>query len=91
MEWVPAGRLEIDKVAVPLETATVARTVTPSINVTVPVGVPEPEDVTAAMNVTAWPYAEGFWLEDNAVVVGYGDTICAITADELASNVGSPA
>ena len=40
----------------------------PSLNVTVPVGVPEPvAGCTVAVNVTAWPKADGFSEEVNVV------------------------
>jgi hypothetical protein len=35
----------------------------------VPVGV-APEPVTVAMNFTAWPKTDGFWLEVRVVVLG---------------------
>jgi hypothetical protein len=39
--------------------------------VTVPVGVPDPDcGVTATVNVTDWPYADGFKLEVRLVLVG---------------------
>ena len=39
------------------------RLVTPSLNCTVPVGVPEPE-VTVAVNETDWPGSDGFGPAD---------------------------
>lgn len=45
--------------------------VAPSLNVTVPAGVPEPGDTTAteAVNVTDWPKTEGLTLDVREVVV----------------------
>ena len=40
-----------------------------SWNVTLPVGVPDPEPVTAAVNVTDWPKTDGVPLEPNVTVV----------------------
>jgi hypothetical protein len=39
------------------------------VNVTVPVGVPEPRAVTVALKITACPVAEGFGDEVRVVVV----------------------
>src|SRR5882672_8067348 len=56
-------------VAVPTTlSALVPSTVAPSLNVTVPVGVPVPEaGFTVAVNVTAWPKADGLSEEINDV------------------------
>ena len=43
--------------------------VPPFLNVTVPVGVPVPEDVTAAVNVTDCPEIDGLSEDDNEVEV----------------------
>jgi len=52
--------------------------VVPSLNVTVPVGVPEPGAVTltAAVNVTDCPKSVGFALEVTTVVVVFKLTTC---------------
>jgi hypothetical protein len=45
----------------------------------VPVGVGGPAGVTVAVNVTVWPWVEGFWLETTVVVEGIplpGSTTC---------------
>ena len=49
----------------------VPRIVDPSLKVTMPVGAPEPGDVTVtvAVNVTDWPETEGFVAELIVVVV----------------------
>jgi hypothetical protein len=50
--WIPVVRLEVVNVAVPEPSSvTLARTIPPSVKLTVPVGVPEPA-VTIAVNVT---------------------------------------
>src|SRR5690242_10519715 len=69
MEWPPAARLEVENCAVPMLTPTVASVVLPPLNVTLPVGVPEP-DVTVAVNVTDCPTLEGFCDEPSVVLVG---------------------
>jgi hypothetical protein len=55
IEWEPAVRVEVVKTAVPPLSVTVARVVEPSLKFILPVGVPEPEVVTVAVNVTDWP------------------------------------
>ena len=66
--WVPTVRFETLMLAWPSARVWVPRVVAPSVNVTVPVGVPEAE-VTAAVKVTADPNVDGFGLELNAVPV----------------------
>jgi len=51
------------------------------LNVTFPVGVPEP--VTVAVNVTIWPTPEGFGEDVSDVVVGARFTTCFRFADVL--------
>ena len=46
------------------------RTLDPSVNVTVPAGVPPPLGVTVAVKVTDWPNVDGFVDDTNEVVVG---------------------
>jgi hypothetical protein len=62
--------------------------VAPSLNVTVPVGVPE-LPVTVAVNVTGEPTAAGFALEVRVVVV-LCDTVCVKTADVLVTSSVAP-
>jgi hypothetical protein len=48
----------------------VPRTLEPSaVNVTVPVGVPPPVEVTVAVKVTDWPNVDGFSDDTNELVV----------------------
>ena len=53
-----------------LSSVPVAKTVAPSLNTTVPVGVPVPGAVaiTLAVTITGWPYSEGLALEVTEVV-----------------------
>jgi hypothetical protein len=48
----------------------------PSLNVTVPVGVPP---ATVAVNVTDWPEIDGFTLDASVVVVAVGNMNVALT------------
>src|SRR5258708_38176906 len=62
MAWLPAAAKLVVNVAVPpVPTATVPRTAFPSLNVTVPVGVPTPgaKTATGAVKGTAWPGTAG--------------------------------
>jgi hypothetical protein len=73
IECVPTPRDAVVNTAVPdVSSDTVPRRVDPSLNVTVPPGVPAPTDVgaTVAVNVTDCPACDGFWLEAIDVVVG---------------------
>src|SRR6266481_9061860 len=55
-------------VAIPPLSVPVPSAVAPSLNVTVPVGMPEPEaGFTVAVKVTAWPKADGLSEEINVV------------------------
>jgi hypothetical protein len=69
MVWEPTAR--VLTVMVGSKTKVVPRLVLPSKNVTVPVGVPAPAPVTetAALNVTGWPYTDGFTEELTVVLV----------------------
>jgi hypothetical protein len=58
--------------------------VAPSINVTVPVGVPEPVDATVAVKVTDCPYRDGFRLDCTVVVV---DTLVVVTVSVYDTDV----
>jgi hypothetical protein len=70
MEWLPVASDEVLKVATPLVTVTFeARTVEPSVKVTLPIGVP-PELVTVAVKVTLCPCVAGFEEDEIDVNVG---------------------
>ena len=68
MLWLLADSVEIVKVATPPESVRVPMLVVPSMKVTVPVGVPDPE-VTVAVNVTDWLYTEPLGKEELTVVL----------------------
>ena len=69
MLWVATDSAGVVKVATPLPLSVpVPSVVAPSLNVTVPLGVPAPE-VTVAVNVTLWPKTDGLAELVNAVVV----------------------
>lgn len=72
MEWLPLAREEVLKVATPdVPTATFdARTVGPSVKVTLPTGVP-PELVTEAVKVTICPCVAGFEEDERDVSVEF--------------------
>ena len=67
------------KVAAPPVSVSVARVVVPSLNVTVPAGVPSPGElaVTIAVKVTDWPTTDGLADEVTAVVVAVELTVKA--------------
>src|SRR5579864_148619 len=69
MECSPTVSAAVDNVATPPLTDEVPRVVEPSVNVTVPVGVPELFEVTVTVNVTGCPKTEGFEDEVIEVVV----------------------
>jgi len=54
--------------ALPLR-APVPSVVAPSMNVTVPLGVPEPLGVTVAVSITDWPKTDGLTEDTTEVVV----------------------
>ena len=70
----------------------VPRTVEPSLNVTMPVGVPAPGLVTftVALSVTGWPKTEEEAEAASAVVVASGETLRLRAADVLARSSMSP-
>jgi hypothetical protein len=72
IEREPAESVEVVKVALPVAPSVpVPRFVPPSLNVTVPVGVPVPlVCATVAVKVTEFPYVEEPGLAESVVVVG---------------------
>ena len=81
------------KVAIPLPFRfPVPRTVKPSRNVTVPVGIPEPGmlAVTVAVKVTDWPNADGLAEDTTVEVVVPWSTACVTIGDVLAMKSTSP-
>lgn len=76
MECEATARVEVVKVAWPVPSRVeVPNVVAPSLNVTVPVGVP-PLDVTVAVKVTDWLNTEG--LAEELTVVVVGEVLCTV-------------
>ena len=70
IEWEPAERAAVVKLAIPPESVPAPSVAAPSLKVTVPVGVPEPDaGLSVALNVTDWPTTDGFGEEIEVVVV----------------------
>jgi hypothetical protein len=61
--------VELEKPALVLESVPVPSVIAPSLNVTIPVGVPPPLLVTVAVNVTACPNVLGLAEEESPVAV----------------------
>jgi hypothetical protein len=74
---------ELVNAALPLVRVTVASTVVPSLNVADPVGVPEVEGFTVAVNVTAAPCLDGFSDDTTVVEVAALVTTTVSTGDVL--------
>lgn len=82
MECDPPVNAEVVKVAIPLARIPLPIDVLPSLNVTLPVGVPAPE-ATVAVNVTVCPKIDGLGSDVRAVVVLEALTICVSELDTL--------
>src|SRR5271166_2392888 len=86
MLWVPANRLEVDRVATPLLlTAGLPSTVDPSSKLTVPFAGLPPVAVTVAVKMMAAPASAGLSEEASAVLVDSRptperDTVCFVPA-----------
>ena len=75
IKCVPTLKVEVEKVATALALSVpVPSVVDPSLNVTVPVGVPELVEVTVAVNVTDCPNVDGLGDEVSEVVLGFAMT-----------------
>ena len=71
-KWLPIASTEVVNVAIPEPSKVpVPSVVNPSMNVTVPVGIPEPgaSEMTVAVNVTDWPNTDGLAEEATDEVV----------------------
>lgn len=77
------------KVAVPALSVPVPIEALPSMNVTVPVGVPELLP-TVAVNVIDCVNVAGFAEETTVVVVAIPFTVCVVAVDVLGSKIASP-
>ena len=89
----PTARAVVVNVATPDQfTGAVPSVVDPSVNVTVPVGVPAPGATTdtVAVRVTACPNTDALADETNWVVVAAGFTACVRAAEVLEAKLGSP-
>ena len=80
------------KVATPPLRVPVPNVAAPSLNVTVPVGVPAPgaTAATVAVNVTDWPNTEGLADEVSEVVVLAMVTVCETVLEVLVFKFVSP-
>ncbi len=69
--WLPVASVEDVIVAWPALSVPVPNVVAPSLNVTVPVGVPVPgaTALTVAVSVIDWPNTDGLADEASAIVV----------------------
>src|SRR5271168_3535838 len=93
IEWAPAVRAEVARVALPLASVPMPSEVAPSMNVTLPVIVPAVCEVTAAVNVTDAPNVEGFKEEVTAVAVATvaaALTVCNTPEEVLGAKFASP-
>ena len=69
MECDPTERVDLVMIAWLLRSVPVPSEIVPSLNVTVPLGVPEVAGLTVAVNVTVCPDTEGFADETSVVDV----------------------
>src|SRR3954447_9444339 len=86
MTWPPAAaKLVVNVAEPPAPTATVPRTTLPSLNVTLPVGVPPPgaTAATVAVKVTAWPVTAGLTDDRRATVDAAGLMVTVVAAEVL--------
>ena len=89
----PTGRVLVEKEACPVEsTATVPRIDFPALNVTVPLGVPEPGAfaVTVAVKVTDCPEFDGLSEDTTPVEVLSLLTVWVIGAEVVGVKLPSP-
>jgi hypothetical protein len=84
--------VEVVRLAVPPERFALPRVVVPSLNVTVPIGVPLPGAITltVAFRVTDWFKTDGFGVAVSAVVVEGTFTVCVTAVDVLARKLVAP-
>lgn len=68
IEWEPIAKVEVAKAANPPSSMPVPSVLVPSLNVTVPVGVPEIAAITVAVKMTDWPRLDGSTDETTVVV-----------------------
>jgi len=84
--------VEVVSDALPLTNATTPSEIVPSLNVTLPVGVPAAgaTALTVTDNVTDWLIADGFGLDVSLVDEVPWLTVCVTTADALFWKFGLP-
>jgi hypothetical protein len=87
IEWLPMARDEVVKGAVAPLRGTVPSVVAPSLNVTVPVGVPEP--LTVAVKVTDCPNVLGLREDVSVVFVAPAVVTVVVTVAALLAGLGS--
>jgi hypothetical protein len=76
IEWVPTVRVEVVKLAFPEASKAVLPSIVPLfLNVTVPEGVPPPDELTLALKVTDWPNIDGFSAD--VIVTALGSLIAS--------------
>jgi hypothetical protein len=92
IEWVPTASVDAEYIAWPLLfSEPLPRVELPSMNVTVPVGVPiPPVGVTVAVKVTDWPRVDGFADDATDAVVDDWLTTWLNAADVLPAKFVSP-
>src|SRR5262249_60417660 len=86
------AKLVVNVAVPPAPTATVPRTTSPSLNVTVPVGVPTPgaTAATPTLKVTAWPVTAGLTDDARATAVAAGVAGPGTAAGGLPGEGGAP-
>ncbi len=86
MEWEPAARVLVAKLAVPEASVAVPRTLLPFLKVTVPVGVLPDAATTVAANLTVAPKAAGLREETTVVVVVVAVMVWATAGEVLVAS-----
>jgi hypothetical protein len=92
MECAPSAKAEVVNTAFPLMRPPDPSTVRPSLNVTVPVGVPLPgaTTLTVAVNVTDWPNTDGLCEELTTVELPALFTVWDSAGDVLVAYAALP-
>ena len=89
---MPTDSPEVDKLAVPPERVPLPMLLPPSLNVTVPPGVPAagPTADTVAVKVTDWPNTDAFGELLTDVELLPLLTVCVMAAEALVLKLASP-